>query len=212
MAGENPWKRAPGQSWTDWRENLPLQVTDDNTGWQTWYNRQGRQWGAGTTTVKRKARRAALQKGQDPLQKGSETKGAGKASSSGGSDTPSERLRLTERPAVTLQERPEEEVKTEEVAVKEENPLQKGSQSWANISETDASGEGANADTHADNEPSSSSKPLKKENAKVVFPFGMNPVVMPANSPVEVPLKKGIASLESTSLSGSAVSTASEVF
>ena len=34
----------------------------------------------------------------------------------------------------------------------------------------------------------------------------MNPVVMPANSPVEVPLKKGIASLESTSLSGSAVS------
>ena len=97
-------------------------------------------------------------------------------------------------------------MKTEEVAVKEENPLQKGSQSWANISETDASGEGANADTHADNEPSSSSKPLKKENAKVVFPFGMNPVVMPANSPVEVPLKKGIASLESTSLSGSAVS------
>ena len=30
------------------------------------------------------------------------------------------RLRLTERPTVTLQERPEEEVKTEEVAVKEE--------------------------------------------------------------------------------------------
>ena len=59
------------------------------------------------------------------MQKGSETKGAGKASSSGGSDTPSERLRLTERPAVTLQERPEEEVKTEEVAVKEDNPLQK---------------------------------------------------------------------------------------
>ena len=84
MAGENPWKRAPGQSWTDWRENLPLQVTDDNTGWQTWYNRQGRHWGAGTTTVKRKARRAALQKGSGSLaKKGSETKGAGKASSSG---------------------------------------------------------------------------------------------------------------------------------
>ena len=30
----------------------------------------------------------------------------------------------------------------------------------------------------------------------------MNPVVMPANSPVGVPLKKGIASLESTSETG----------
>jgi hypothetical protein len=148
------------------------------------------------------------------LQKGSETKGAGQAPSSGGgkaqgegggrlqggaassggnsiplgkgqteseSETPSERLRLTDRPAV------KEEVKTEEVAVKEENalkeenPLQKGSQICANkISETDA-----------DNEQYSSSKRLEKEHAKVVFPFGMNPVVMPANSPVEVPLEKG---------------------
>jgi hypothetical protein len=30
----------------------------------------------------------------------------------------------------------------------------------------------------------------------------MNPVVMPANSPVEAPLDKGIASLESTSETG----------
>ena len=63
-----------------------------------------------------------------------------------------------------------EEVKTEEAAVKEENalkeenPLQKGSQSCAKISETDA-----------DNEPSSSSKRLEKEHAKVVFPFWHEP-------------------------------------
>ena len=58
------------------------------------------------------------------------------------------------------------------------------------------------SETDADNEPYSSSKRLEKEHAKVVFPFGMNPVVMPSNSPVEAPLDKGIASIESTSETG----------
>ena len=57
------FEKEPGQSWKEWRDDLPWWEADDQ-GWQTWYNRQGQQWGQGTTSGKRKEWRLAKGKGR----------------------------------------------------------------------------------------------------------------------------------------------------
>ena len=101
------WPKNPDQSWQEWRDDLPWKTTDADTGWETWWNRQGQPFGSGTTSSKRKERRALAKgkgkgKGSEevkqevkeevkeegtnaPLQKGASQKGSSAAASGKGS-------------------------------------------------------------------------------------------------------------------------------
>ena len=48
-------------AWTLWRMEIPYYTVDEQSGWQQWWNRQGRSWGKGTTSATRRQWRAALQ-------------------------------------------------------------------------------------------------------------------------------------------------------
>ena len=56
---EEWWKKQPDESWKAWKQQIPAVDVDEDSGWQTWYNRQGKAWGAGTISSKRRKAREA---------------------------------------------------------------------------------------------------------------------------------------------------------
>ena len=100
------------QSWKEWREELPLFDIHEDSGWQQWWNRQGSTWGTGTTSVKRKERRAWLQQTAGsstdvPLGKGAASKTSDvplqKGSASSSSDVPLQKGSTSSSSDVPLQ-------------------------------------------------------------------------------------------------------------